>query len=186
MAITATQDIREQESVDPEVIDHITVTVSPGAADALNHTDPTTGLEAKFSMEYCVASAAVRDRIDLGTFDDDAIDDPAVQRVTHRTDSDLAYDAHESRVRIETDSGATYDRGLQRPPGKHTTIRSRPRSIDGSLPTVPRSCSRNRSPPTCTTSSRRCRASNRFRRRLPRATVVAHAPTVTSNWDHTE
>ncbi|SEH49999.1 2-methylcitrate dehydratase PrpD [Halopenitus malekzadehii] len=122
-AIAATQDIRDRESLDPETIEDITVTASPGAADALSHSDPTTGLEAKFSMEYCVASAAVRDRVALGTFDDDAIDDRAVQRVrervTHHTDADLAYDAHASTVRIETDDGATYRRELERPPGTH-------------------------------------------------------------------
>ncbi|WP_280535937.1 MmgE/PrpD family protein [Halopenitus sp. POP-27] len=122
-AIAATQDIRDRESLDPGTIEDVTVTASPGAADALSHPDPTTGLEAKFSMEYCVASAAVRDRIGLGTFDDDAIDDPAVQRVrervTHRTDADLAYDAHASTVRIETDDGTTYRRELERPPGTH-------------------------------------------------------------------
>jgi len=120
-AIAATQDI-VADGVDPAEVERVTVEAGPGAADALHHADPDTGLEAKFSMEYCVASAAVRDRVGLGAFRDDAVDDPAVQalreRVSFAVDDTLDYDSHEAVVRVETGDG-TVERRRENPPGTH-------------------------------------------------------------------
>ena len=120
--IAATQALVDQHNIDSESIEQIDVRAAQGAADALHHSDPETGLEGKFSMEYAVASGAVRDRVGLDTFDDDAIDDPSVQRVRERVDSfvdeTLHYDSHEAVVQIETTS-ETYERRQKNPPGTH-------------------------------------------------------------------
>ncbi len=120
-AIAATQELVEG-GIDTDATERVDVTASQGAADALHHENPNTGLEGKFSMEYCVASAAVHDRVGLATFRDDAIDDPTIRRVRERVDFDvdetLPYDSHESRVRIETATG-TYERRQRSPPGTH-------------------------------------------------------------------
>jgi len=120
-AIAATQDC-VADGVDPTDIDRVHVAASPGAADALHHADPDTGLEAKFSMEYCVASAAVRDRVGLAAFRDDAVDDPTVQsvreRVSFTVDDDLHYDSHEARVHVETGDD-TVEMRRANPPGTH-------------------------------------------------------------------
>ena len=108
--------------VDPEAVESVSVTASQGAADALHHADPETGLEAKFSMEYTVASGLVRDRVGLEAFEPDAIDDPAVQRVRERVeftvDDDMHYDSHGATVRVET-AGGTHERTRSDPPGTH-------------------------------------------------------------------
>ncbi|WP_266082355.1 MmgE/PrpD family protein [Haladaptatus caseinilyticus] len=108
--------------IDPATVEHVTVSASAGAGDALHHADPDTGLEAKFSMEYAVASAIVRDSIDLTTFRDDALDDSRVQQMRERVefvvDEDLAYDSHEATVRIAT-ANDTYERTRENPPGVH-------------------------------------------------------------------
>ncbi|WP_101295897.1 MmgE/PrpD family protein [Halegenticoccus soli] len=110
------------EGIDPDEIECVTVTASPGAGDALHYADPDTGLEAKFSMEYAVASAIVRDSVGLSTFMDSPIDDPQVQRIRDRVDfivdGDLAYDSHKATVRITT-AGKTYERYQENPPGTH-------------------------------------------------------------------
>nr|WP_233340963.1 MmgE/PrpD family protein [Haloprofundus sp. MHR1] len=120
-AIAAAQALVE-EGVDPETIEQVTVTASAGAGDALHHADPDTGLEAKFSMQYAVASALVRERVSLSTFRDDAIENPAVQAVRERVefvvDEDMAYDSHEASVHIVTEDG-TYERHQENPPGTH-------------------------------------------------------------------
>jgi 2-methylcitrate dehydratase PrpD len=120
-AIAATQALVET-GIDPESIRRIDVTASPGAGDALHHANPETGLEAKFSMEYCVASAAVRDRVGLAAFRDDAVEDPAVQRVRERVsfevEEDRPYDSHGATVRIETDDRVR-ERRQADPPGTH-------------------------------------------------------------------
>jgi len=121
-SIAGTAALVDDHDIDPDDIERIHVRVAQGAADALHHADPDTGLEAKFSMEYTVASAAVRDRVGLSAFDDNAIDDPAVQRVRERVDfevdDDLHYDSHEASVRIDT-AANTYERHQENPPGTH-------------------------------------------------------------------
>lgn len=108
--------------LDPSAIEQITVEASRGAADALQHEDPTTGLEAKFSMEYAAATAAVRDRVELDSFRDEAIENPVVQSVRETVDflvdEDLPYDSHASTVHVET---AETERTLEslNPPGTH-------------------------------------------------------------------
>jgi len=110
------------EAVDPEAVESVSITASQGAADALHHADPGTGLEAKFSMEYTVASGLVRDRVGLETFEPDAIDHPAVQRVRERVDfavdGSMPYDSHGATVRVETADG-THERVRSDPPGTH-------------------------------------------------------------------
>ncbi len=119
-AVAATQSLTDD--LDPADIDEIEVQVSAGATDACEHTDPADGLEAKFSLEYAVASAAVRDRVGLDAFRDAAVDDPAVQRLRERVtvsvDETLPYDAHEAHVRIETAEG-TVERHQADPPWTH-------------------------------------------------------------------
>jgi len=109
-------------TVDPAAVESVSVTASQGAADALHHGDPETGLEAKFSMEYAVASGLGRDRVGLETFDAAAIDDPAVQRVRERVDfsvdREMSYDSHGATVRVETSEGV-HERTRTDPPGTH-------------------------------------------------------------------
>jgi len=121
-SIAGTAALVDEYDIDPQEIEQIRVRVSQGAADALHHADPDTGLEAKFSMEYTVASAVVRDRVGLTAFDDDAIGDPVVQRVRERVefevDDDLHYDSHQAYVHIDTADGS-YERVQENPPGTH-------------------------------------------------------------------
>lgn len=122
-AIHAASSLAAAEDLEPGSVDEVVVTASRGAADALAHDDPDTGLEAKFSMPYLVASAIVRDRVDLAAFDEDRIDDPAVQSVRERVrltvDDALAYDSNAARVEVTTRSGTEYERFRERPPGTH-------------------------------------------------------------------
>jgi len=111
------------DGLDPEDIQEVEVTASQGAADALQHEDPETGLEVKFSMEYTVASGLVRERTGLAAFEDDNVADPAVQRVRERVsfavDDSLPYDVHEGTVRVVTADGTTHECRREDPPGTH-------------------------------------------------------------------
>ncbi|USZ70171.1 MmgE/PrpD family protein (plasmid) [Halorussus salilacus] len=121
-SIAAAQALTGENEVDPEEVRRVDVRASRGAADALHHADPETGLEAKFSMEYAVASGVVRDRVGLSTFEDGALDDPQMQRVRERVDfsvdSSLPYDSHEAEVTLVTDED-TFERRQSDPPGTH-------------------------------------------------------------------
>jgi len=120
-AIAAAQTL-VQDTIDPTNVDHVEILASQGASDALHHANPSTGLEAKFSMEYAVASAIVRDRVGLGSFQDSAIADPMVQQVRERVDfaidHDLPYDSHSATVRIDT-GDTMYERHQENPPGTY-------------------------------------------------------------------
>ncbi|PPL17196.1 MmgE/PrpD family protein [Microterricola pindariensis] len=79
-AIDATLDVREvlPSGVD---VDSVTVRVPLGARTALIHDDPETGLQAKFSLPYAVATSLVRGIPSPDHFSDEAIHDDKVQRV---------------------------------------------------------------------------------------------------------
>ncbi len=121
-SIAAAQALAAEHDVEPAAVERVGVRASQGAADALHHADPETGLQAKFSMEYAVASGIARDRVGLAAFEDDALDHPEVQRVRERVDfavdDDFHYDSHEAVVRIETPDG-TVERRQENPPGTH-------------------------------------------------------------------
>jgi 2-methylcitrate dehydratase PrpD len=121
-SIAAAQALAARHDIEPEAVESVEVRASQGAADALHHTDPETGLQAKFSMEYTVAAAIARDRVGLAAFEADALDDPELQRVRERVsfavDDDYHYDSHEAVVRIQTAEGSV-TRRQENPPGTH-------------------------------------------------------------------
>lgn len=115
--------IASDRDLEPDDVTSVDVVVSQGADDALHHADPDTGLEGKFSLQYTVASAIVRERVGLSAFDDENVNDPAVQavrdRVSYEVDPDLKYGSHRSTVTVETTDGETYEATLKEPPGTH-------------------------------------------------------------------
>ena len=119
-AITATAGLVADHDLAPTDVERVEVSASRGADDALSHPTPETGLEAKFSMEYCVAAAVCHDRVGLGSFADDALADPAVEAIRETVefdvDSDLPYDDHAATVRVVT-ADETYRRAGVDPPG---------------------------------------------------------------------
>ncbi len=119
-SIHAAERLADENGVEPDEIESINVVTSPGPADALHYSDPDTGLEGKFSLEYTVASAVARPHVGVDAFEDDAISDPAVQRVRERVtwevDDSLEYNDTTAHLRMETDDGV-YDRVQDVPPG---------------------------------------------------------------------
>lgn len=120
--IAATASLIAGSGAGPGDIERIEVRASAGAGDALVHADPATGLEAKFSMEHCAAAAAVRDRVGLAEFTDDAARDPTLsalrERVDFEVDPGLPYDAHAATVAVVTAEGRIEEHRAD-PPGIH-------------------------------------------------------------------
>lgn len=119
--IAATQHLVESHDINPGEVESITVTASQGAADALHYPEPGTGLQAKFSMQYAIASAVARDRVGLAAFEDDAVGDPPVQavreRVSFEVDPALTYNPYQTTVSIKTTDGDRYQHTQDKPPG---------------------------------------------------------------------
>lgn len=72
-------EFQRQHRIPVDEIRSVAVGFLPGAAHPLNQFDPKTGLEAKFSIEYCVAAALIHGGIDLEAFDDAFVLQPALQ-----------------------------------------------------------------------------------------------------------
>lgn len=122
-AITAAQSLVDENNLSPADVEHISVEAGPTAGNALLYDDPQTGFQGKFSMQYAVASAIVRDKVSIESFRDDSVQDPDVQavreRVTFEVNEDLPHSPMEATVTIETKDGETVSKRLEHPPGSY-------------------------------------------------------------------
>lgn len=86
-------EIVEREGLDPADIDEVEVGTNSNVLNALIHHRPQTGLQGKFSLEYCMATGVVRRRAAISDFTDEAVLEPAIQefipRVRVVTDPEL-------------------------------------------------------------------------------------------------
>ncbi len=88
-------DLRTEHGFGPEDIDAIDVAVDSVTPTVLIHDRPKTGLEGKFSMHFCAASAVVHGRVGIDTFES-GVDDPQVcallPRVVMRAEPQVGVD----------------------------------------------------------------------------------------------
>ena len=93
--LDALTDLVRRERFTAEQVDAIDVEVDSMTSRLLIHQNPSTGLEAKFSMSFCAAAAVVFSRISIDTFTPESVQHPDVQslmlRVTLRANP--AFDA---------------------------------------------------------------------------------------------
>lgn len=101
-------DLAHRHDLDPAMIRHILVMPHPRRLPHTNNPDPRTPLAAKFSIQYCVARAAIDRAIRLAHFEGDAPFDPAVrdlmQRIEARPHPDMPEDWG-TEVVVETTDG---------------------------------------------------------------------------------
>lgn len=77
--IAALLELRRVHALRPEAVQEVTVGVNRLVPDMLIHHNPKTGLEGKFSAEYCAALALVDGRVGIESFQDARLADPALQ-----------------------------------------------------------------------------------------------------------
>jgi 2-methylcitrate dehydratase PrpD len=110
--IEAVWSILEKEGVAEGDIKSLTVHSSEMGLSAAFRTEARTGLEGKFSIPYCVANAILRGRGNTGlqAFTEERVNDPRVQELMTRIQTNKADDISGlgARVEIETMSGKTY------------------------------------------------------------------------------
>ena len=122
-AIEAALNLRKKLAGRLADITTVRVGVSEFALDPLIYVRPATPLEGKFSMHYCVAAALLRGTVDLGTFSDENINDPAVAQMIPRISMVVDERVREDRefaaiVTIETSDGACVEERIQVALGK--------------------------------------------------------------------
>lgn len=79
--IDALIDLHARLELNPENVDLIECRVAPGVFRPLLPKLPQTGLEAKFSMDYVLAVAAIDARYDLAAFEDAAASRPILRQL---------------------------------------------------------------------------------------------------------
>ena len=106
-AIEASQAIFKEEGLTVDQVRSIKVYQSALGLSAAFRTEAKTGLEAKFSIPYCVANALIKGTTGLQAFSQERVSDPEVQafmpHITAEEDPNMV--ALEARVEIETRDG---------------------------------------------------------------------------------
>ena len=114
--LDAILDLRREYRLDADQVDRIEIAVDAITPTVLTHDRPSTGLEAKFSMPFCVAAAMVHGQVGLETFEDPAADSRVrmlMPRVTMLVDPTLGVDAPaltQAVVRLTLHDGRTLTR----------------------------------------------------------------------------
>ncbi len=109
--------LARSHDLDPARIARVTCDVLPVAKDILVHLEPATALEAKFSMNFCVALALTRRAVRLEDFADEVVKDPRLRelsaKVELRVDPQLASGGYfrgtwDTVVTVTTTEGREY------------------------------------------------------------------------------
>ena len=86
LALDAAFALLARDSVDPEAVERIDVMVDFDPPRSLIHSRPTSSLEGKFSMQYCLSAALLDRRVGLQSFSDEQVLRPAAQALIPRID----------------------------------------------------------------------------------------------------
>jgi 2-methylcitrate dehydratase PrpD len=116
-AIDCVLDLVNAHPVKADDVKRITVDISDYFATVLRNHEPDTGLAAKFSMEFAMASGVIAKRVGLRELTDDFVQRADVQalmrkveiRTTSEYDPELSGGAPADQVRIELASGTTLE-----------------------------------------------------------------------------
>lgn len=121
-AIDATLILRERHQLTPERVKKIiSITHAPALAHT-NRPDPKTALDAKFSVQYCVARALLHGAVTFDHFDDSALMQPELRALlarvearTHDAEPKGMADHYQGVVNILTTDGQTYTARVDQP-----------------------------------------------------------------------
>lgn len=82
--IAALLELRHTQRIRPEQVVEVAVGVNALVPNMLIHHDPRTGLQGKFSAEFCAAAALVDGQVGIATFKDERTADPAIRSLMGR------------------------------------------------------------------------------------------------------
>src|SRR5262249_48175192 len=116
--------LKRAHDIRPEQVSEVTVGVNAIVPRILIHSNPHTGLEAKFSGEFSAAAALVEPRVGISTFSDEKLEDPSIRAVMGRVklvgDPDIPGDQERhmwTRVTLRLTDGRTVSVGPREVPG---------------------------------------------------------------------
>jgi 2-methylcitrate dehydratase PrpD len=83
-AIDAMLGLRREHDLAPETIERIESWTHPRRLAHTDRPDPKSGLDAKFSVQYCLARAVLQGQITLEDFEGDALNNPTARALMQR------------------------------------------------------------------------------------------------------
>ncbi len=122
-ALDAALELRETYALDVSKIASVQASVSRGTLMPLIQERPVTGLQGKFSLQYCLAAALLDGQVVLATFTDQAVRRPEAQDLLSRVEP--VEDAQEmafpiggfAEVRVMTRDGKEHSMRVEKPKG---------------------------------------------------------------------
>jgi 2-methylcitrate dehydratase PrpD len=123
-AMDALRDILVDEALAADDVERVTVALDDAASEMLHHEDPADALQAKFSIEFCLA-AILRER-DAGIreFTDEYLDAPETRAQMAKVDRAFEenlfggnFANYAARVSVTTTDGTTYTAAEKHAPG---------------------------------------------------------------------
>jgi len=118
-------EIAQSHGLRAEDIARIEVGVSNVVTSTLNHPEPKTGLEGKFSVAFPLAHALIARRLSLNDFTDEKVNHPAIQalmkKIVVRADPNLLEDGGNevtAQLVIESNDGRRLERKSTLEPGQ--------------------------------------------------------------------
>lgn len=126
-AIQALLDLRASHQFNAADVLHIDCLVTPAVVDYLKYPRPRNALEAKYSMQYCLAATLLDGKLTVASFDDARLEDPALLALMSRIDMRIwdeyakhgynpAHAPYGCRLTIHLQNGTTLDRQADRGP----------------------------------------------------------------------
>lgn len=116
--------VREHD-LKPDQVERIDVWTHPRRLEHTNRPAPKSALDAKFSVQYCLARAVTDRRIMIEHFEGESFRDPAPQKLLGRvraapygTDRFPAENHFGAEVRVQTKDGATLTGKVDQPAGR--------------------------------------------------------------------
>jgi len=117
----------EREDISPDEVESITVSVDESTEGVLLHDNPEDALQAKFSLEFCMAIILCERQATIYEFQDDVVKSKRIQdqmrKVDRSYESELFegdYSRRAGRVNVTMTDGTVYEEGERFTPGTPT------------------------------------------------------------------
>jgi 2-methylcitrate dehydratase PrpD len=127
-AVDAMLALVRDHDLTPALVERVDSWTHPRRLAHTNRPDPQSELDAKFSVQYCLARALLSRRVSLEHFEGDSFRDPAIRALLRRIhaaphpDMSMASTQHfGAEVRVKLTDGRVLSKAVERPLGRGPT-----------------------------------------------------------------
>ena len=118
-AIDGLLSLKAEHNIVPRMIEKIELEVAPLCLSVTDKPKVASGMEGKFSIQFCSALAMARGKVSSGEFRDPAVGDPDIRNLMQRVAvrSSAALLETETNIVVHTTNGLRYTRRVSVPKG---------------------------------------------------------------------